>query len=506
MTPARVNVLLAQMAYGGNGGISMMLPEMAEWVTETVIKMKADPRIDKIGRQTFSDTPITHSRNKAVVMAEDNGFDMILMLDSDNEPDGYVGYDKEAKPFWNVAFDFAYERLMRGIPTAIAAPYCGIPPHPVTGGEETPFLFEWMDDESDTAHPHRSLELINRNQAARLSGIYPVAALPTGVYLSTTSCYAPLKHPRFYYETNEKHTEKRSTEDVTATRDISLYWKMQKDLDVVFAACDSWALHHKPKRVGRPRVTPVESIAKDFRETIQAGISRHDHLRHVDYGGQLTPSTVLQEIAAVQAAVDTAIDSDYQIEPPKPEKANGKALEYRMIGNRKVAAIGSTVTDQSVEHIQALTNWLVQRNDGSPVEVAVIHAGSGQSAAAILSELPDGSHLYALDSVLTYKFSKEPAENFAKSFQPELESGRVMADLTGRKFPYPEGQQHLDMAFIEKSLTQEKAETWLGHITGGGVLAGVGYEDSTTRKMVDKFVVMRGLKLKTEGDVWAIVK
>lgn len=504
MTPARVNVLIAQFAYGGNGGISMMLPELAEWKTRTVIKMKADPRIDKIGHEVFADTPITMTRNRAVRMARENGFDMILMLDSDNEPDGYLEYDKDAKPFWETAFDFTYERYVRGVPTAIAAPYCGIPPHPVTGGEETPFLFEWRDNESDVAKPHRSLELLNRSQAAMLRGIYPVAALPTGVYLSTVSCYEPLKPPYFFYEFNEDHSEKRSTEDVVATRNISLHWKMTKGWDVVFAACDSWALHHKPKRVGRPRITPVETIAKDFRDTINSGFSRHDQLRHVDYSADLnlTPSPMIEEMVPVAAAVEAAIDSDYA----RPEKSNGSRTDYRMIGNRKVAAIGTTVTDQSIEHIQNLTSWLVEKRDGSPVEVAVIHAGSGQSAAAILSEIPDGSHLYALDSILTYQFSAEPADNFSKSFAPELESGRVMADITGRKFPYPEDQQHLDMAFIERSLTNEKLERWAEHVSAGGVIAGLGYEDAGTRKMVDRFVEANGYKIKAAGDVWAIPK
>jgi hypothetical protein len=186
------------------------------------------------------------------------------------------------------------------------------------------------------------------------------------------------------------------------------------------------------------------------------------------------------------------------------EVSNGKGLKYRMVGNRKVAAIGPEISDQDIDHIQALTTWLVDRS--GPLEVAVAHAGSGQSAAAIYSELPEGSHLYALDSVNTYQFSNEPADHFTASFQPELESGRVMADLYSRKFPWPTNQQHLDMVFIERALTIEKLNSWSINVREGGLIAGLGYNDPKTRKIVDAFVESNQLKLRAAGDVWATPK
>lgn len=515
MQNAKVDVLIVQFAYGGNGGVSSTIPQLAEWMTKTVIKMKGDERIGRIKPIILSDTPITMTRNRAIRIAKDEGYDMVLMLDSDNEPDGYVGTDPDAKPFWDVSFSFAYDRLVKGTPTCIFAPYCGPPPHPVhdegfIGSGEVPYLFHWMDNESDDPNPQRKLEMLTRNEAAKLTGIWPMAAGPTGVCLFTTTCFLPLKVPYFYYEWNEDHSEKMSTEDVVATRNISLYWQMTEGVDVCFAACDSWALHYKPKKVGKPRVTPVEAMAKSFRDALDGKVSAREKKSFVDYTDGLNLSEPIvsgsmqpllntqQELQDVGNAVAVALADPI-------EKQNGQLLKYRMVGGRKVAAIQTEISDESIDNIAMLTDWLVEKKDG-PLEVAVAHAGSGQSAAAILHSLPDGSHLYALDSTLTYQFSTEPSDQFVRSFQPELESGRVMADLSGRKFPYPENAQHLDLVFIERSLTEEKLDTWYGHLTEGGLLAGLGYENPKFSRMVDEFVENNGLKLTAKGDVWAIPK
>lgn len=515
MKSATVDVLLVKFCYGGNGGVSSTIPELAEWEVRTTIKMKSDPRIGRIRPLILSDTPITMTRNRAVRIAKEEGYDMILMLDSDNCPDGYLGNDPEAKPFWDVAFTFAYERLIKGEPTCIFAPYCGPPPHPVDRGGfdsgEIPYLFQWMDNESDADRPQRKLEILNRNEAARLKGIWPMAAGPTGVCLFTTSCFEGMKPPYFFYEWNEDHSEKMSTEDVVATRNISLFWMMTRGIEVCFAACDSWALHHKPKKVGKPRVTPVEVMAKSFRDSLAENVSAKEKKVMVDYTANLPVDYESEGELLVTDAMRPVLNTKRDLDgvgnavAVALEKQNGQALKHRMIGGRKVAAIQTEISDASIENITAMTNWLVDKNDG-PLEVAVAHAGSGQSAAAILSSLPEGSHLYALDSTLTYQFSTEPSEQFAKSFQPELESGRVMADLSGRKFPYPEDQHHLDLVFIERSLTEDKLDTWYEHLTEGGLLGGLGYENPKFSRMVDEFVENNGLKVTASGDVWAIPK
>jgi len=285
----KVKVGIALFAYSGNGGVASTIPEIALWLAKTYYQMKTDPRIEYVGIETYCDTPITMTRNKAVEDAQNQGLDMLLMLDSDNEPDGYLKvFPDQVKPFWETAFDFAYERLRRNEPTVIAAPYCGPPPHPVgkpgwEDGGEVPYLFEWGNRESDNPHCDFKLNLMTRNEAAKLAGIYPVAALPTGVCLFTLNAFEGLSHPYFSYEFNERQSQKKSTEDVVITRDIALYWKITHNKDVCYAACDSWALHHKTKKVGRPQFVAIEHISQRFAEAIRKNQSALEEQRCVDY-------------------------------------------------------------------------------------------------------------------------------------------------------------------------------------------------------------------------------
>ncbi len=590
MQPARINILIACFAYGGNGGTSSIIPEIAIWLTKTYYQMKQDTRIDKVAIKVYSDTPITLTRNRAIRDALGLGYDMILMLDSDNEPDAYLNHDPSAKPFWESSFQFAYERLMQGLPTVVAAPYCGPPPNPcpppgVTDLGEVPYLFQWTNNESDAPDCQFKIDILTRLEAARLKGMYPVAALPTGVCLFTLNCFEGMKRPIFRYEMNEDGSEKKSTEDVVATRDISLFWMMSKGITAIWANCDAWAFHHKPKKVGRPNLVMLEAIGEEMREAILTQRSARDSIQYVDFTkgnipeGEIKPlvhqqpeldvsrlprrgdilrhdqdhvyltdedlehARLLLEMeekqelerqqaqrcqAAVEAAEATGTLWEDKQPQPDPDygvvtgtndgrqlfndkghiavSPNGNALKYRMIGNRKVAAIGSEISDQDIEHIQGLTEWLAGGDDAHALEVVVAHAGSGQSAAAILSLLIEGSHLYALDSVNTYKFSSEPADQFSKSFQPEIDSGRVMADLYSRRFPWPEHQNHLDMVFVERSATAPKLQQLYEHVRSGGILAGLGYCEGRVRKVVDQFAEAQDLRLKAMGGVWAILK
>ncbi len=511
MQKPKVDVLLVTFAYGGNGGVSSMIPELAQWTTTTVIKMKNDERIGRIKPLTLSDTPITATRNRAVKIAKAEGYDMILMLDNDNEPDGYLGHDNTSEPFWDVAFNFSYERLLKGIPTCIAAPYCGPPPHPVpkdgyTDGGEVPYLFQWTNRESHDRNTQQNLEIMTRAEAAKLQGIYPVAALPTGCCLFTTNCFEGPPKPYFKYEwMDEDHSEKGSTEDVYATRNISLYWSMTKGWDVCFATCNSWALHYKPKRVGRPCLVPIESVAKNMREALANNASVNEAKVYADYTQDLPSYDGPVSYDKIVTHTEEMIEPAVAVAEPEIEKQNGHALRHRIIGGKKIALIPTEISEEAIENIEALTTWLVEKREG-PLEVAVAHAGSGQSAAAILAQLPEGSHLYALDSLYTYKYSTEPSEQFAKSFQGELESGRVMADLSGRKFPYPEDQQHLDLIFIEREVNAGKIGKWYDNVTPGGLLAGLGYEDPEVKWKVDEHAEENKVKVRFAGDVWAIPK
>lgn len=552
MQPAKVKVYVAFFCYGGNGGLAMMNPDLAMWWAKTYHEMKLDERISGVGSKIYSDTPITMTRNRAVRDAKANGCDMVLMLDSDNEPDGYMSCGGDAKPFWKTAFDFSYDRLVKqGLPTVIAAPYCGPPPPPVeqqyivTNGDvtyaeqyggEVPYLFQWSNRESDNPHANLKIDILTRNEASLLSGIHPVAALPTGVCLFTLNAFEGLPKPYFRYEMNEDGSEKESTEDVVATRDISLFWKMTKGYDVLFATCDSWALHHKTKKVGRPQFVPVDSVAETLMEAIKLNRRSNESLECIDYESNAHVLKSKHDIIAhdVDAVVISAEDmriagelakrdlqelsrgetiSDEDVwEPAEPVQSydgNGHSkpeptLTHKIVGGKKVAVWdGFDVPDASIEGIEMMTNWLVNRRSG-PLEVAVLHGGTGQSTAIINEVLPENSHIYALDCFTPHKFSTVPAENFNTTFQEEISRGRIHADNTARKMPVPSDRQHLDMVFIEQFVTVDKLGTWLPHVQPGGVIAGLGYHDKRSKGFVEKFAKQHKLEVRNHGDLWVL--
>lgn len=249
----RYKVMIAQFP-GGNA----THPDVSDWVCETVLKMRDDPRIGhgNVRLWRLNDTPVTMSRNRALACAEAEGCDYVLMVDSDMAPDlPYPG----ATPFWDAAWPFALDHAG---PTVIAAPYCGPPP------DEMAYFFRFTNRETGNLNPDFQIEPFSRHEAARLTGMVRCAALPTGVMLIDLRAVKQLPHPRFYYEWKNDgpacphchvrkpgpQLHKASTEDVAFSRDLYM-------LGVpLYAACDSWAGHWKMKNVGKPMELPADAI------------------------------------------------------------------------------------------------------------------------------------------------------------------------------------------------------------------------------------------------------
>lgn len=237
---AKYKVCIA--CFPGGGTTSM---HTVPWLLETYGKMLADPRIGK-GNVLFwhvADTPVTMTRNKALMFAEQHECDYVLMLDNDMRFD--LPYE-DAKPFWDEAFEFA---LKHKGPCVIGAPYCGPPPN------ENVYVFRFENTMNDDPNPNFKLRPYDRHHAAELHGVQRVAALPTGLMLIDMKAVKELPHPRFYYEwTDGTHTEKASTEDVTFSRDLT-YAGVP-----LYCTWDSWAGHIKPKLVGRPQQIPSDVV------------------------------------------------------------------------------------------------------------------------------------------------------------------------------------------------------------------------------------------------------
>lgn len=317
MKKPKLDVLIAMFAYGGNGGISTVLPTHVTWLMQRYLEMMNDDRIDRVAIITLSDTPITMTRNKAVKEAKEKGFDVLIMLDSDNVPDLYLGHRPEAKPFWATSFDFLYERTMRGVPTVVCSPYCGPPPHPTSGGSENVYCFFSTQSDSNDDDPSKhgtiSIEAYSREHAAIMRGIQPIAAGPTGVIGYTVDSFdlmpicsmsddeilsqhksGELTTDRakqllrlgtwFQYEyTDNRQTEKSTTEDVWSLREINFAGIDKHKEPIVFCNWDAWAGHYKPKCVGAPMPLRIEQVSEVFREAVMNNISVGDSIQQVDF-------------------------------------------------------------------------------------------------------------------------------------------------------------------------------------------------------------------------------
>lgn len=291
MKPRQLSVLIARFPYGGNGATSAEIPEICDWVTGVVCKAKKDPRISDISSIRISDTPITMTRNQAIHHAQQAGIDIILMLDSDNAPDIYVGNDPLAKPFFESSFDFLYENWDRG-PHVVGTPYCGPPPHATKGGIENVYVFRWAHRETGTPNPFVSIVAYSREEAAAMSGIQPCAALPTGVIMYDMRCFDLIDRPYFDYEwegdggrcqvCNQPkpgpRMKKCSTEDVYNTRNISLGGQLELGYNPVFCNWDAWAGHWKPKCVGKPYIITTDFVTDTLKRSVLEGRHADDRL------------------------------------------------------------------------------------------------------------------------------------------------------------------------------------------------------------------------------------
>ena len=133
----KFNVGFVTFSYGGNGGISSEVPNIREWMVPLVTNASKDPRIGQIRVWNLADTPITMTRNRAVIQARETGVDVLVMIDSDMFPDMQAG-QPDAKPFFESSFDFLVNHYPNG-PVVIGAPYCGPPP------VECVYVFRWQN-------------------------------------------------------------------------------------------------------------------------------------------------------------------------------------------------------------------------------------------------------------------------------------------------------------------------------------------------------------------------
>lgn len=253
-------------------------PDSAGYVIGLQEQLHNDDRVGSIIPWRLADTPITMSRNRCVKHALRDNVDYLLMIDSDMSPDCEAG----APPFWTTAWEFmmarrelentrlkemegryenAYEVNLTIVPPAtIAAPYGGPPP------TESCYVFRWEERSTGDLDPNFKLAMIDRDDAARRTGIEEVAALPTGLILYDMRVFKKLPPPWFRYEwADVEETEKASTEDVYQTRNASLMGMPQ------FCAWDCWAAHIKTKYVVKPKPLTIKAMQGKLADSLLRG-------------------------------------------------------------------------------------------------------------------------------------------------------------------------------------------------------------------------------------------
>ncbi len=306
MTPPKFKIAFATFPYGGNGGVSNEHPAVGRWMRKAIEEAKADPRVDFIAEKPLNDTPVYMTRNDAIQTAREGGYDILVMVDSDMEPD----CEPDGKPFWQTSFDFFCAHYAKG-PCVICAPYCGPPPN------ECVYVFRWVDSQSDSPDHAWKLEMFPRDYAATLTGIQEVAAQPTGLIMFDMRAFdltAPeecnddqvladykagvlpawkakkllKQHSWCYYEyTDSYQRAKASTEDVTLTRDISLACISRHGYNPLYCNWDAWAGHVKPKTVRKPKLLKPADIHHQMRDAIvrSSGANRIAHIVNVEANG-----------------------------------------------------------------------------------------------------------------------------------------------------------------------------------------------------------------------------
>jgi hypothetical protein len=267
----KFNVGIVTFSYGGNGGISSEVPDIREWMIPVVLDLSKDDRVGSIRVWNLSDTPITMTRNQAVLQAREYGIDVLVMVDSDMKPDMLAG-QPGSQPFFKSSLDFLINHYHKG-PCCIGAPYCGPPP------QECVYVFRWNNWASDNPNPDYQLEMYDRHTAVKMAGIQECAALPTGLIMYDMRCFdltepqSEADKPWFYYEWKDKYcASKASTEDVTQTRDLSMVGSQKLGYSPVYCNWDAWAGHWKPKCVGKPQVLAAKDISSKMKACWEASV------------------------------------------------------------------------------------------------------------------------------------------------------------------------------------------------------------------------------------------
>lgn len=396
MQPLKLSVYIATFSYGGNGGIASEHPSVGRFIARTMLAAARDPRVERIIEKDYCDTPITMVRNRAVCDAKQAGCDLILMIDSDMEPDHRLGVDEFARPFWDEAFTKCYEEYSkRPLGVCVFAPYGGMPPN------ENPFCFVWRKYQNDTPDDHMKLDLMTREEAHALTGFHEQPAAPTGLILYDMRLFE-LNRPTkkgdkswFDYEfTDIYQQDKGSTEDVFQTRNMVMSCYRQYGYIPLFGAFHCWAGHWKKKCVSRPVLLSYDEVDRKFLEAAFRTAGADRRIADVDYtaglnlsGADMTPhpalppgdelrpdgNQTLNDQAAILEALNDALDCT----------SEGAVVEFGCNAGITSLAIGQVLASR-----EAGRRFVVLDSFEALPELSEKDAGTAESMRAAVTAYP----------------------------------------------------------------------------------------------------------------------
>lgn len=476
MIPRKLKVRFCLFCYAGNGMYSSIHPSIATWLTESIATLKTDERVEMADYVIYSDTPITMTRNLAVVEGRRDNVDVLVMVDSDQNPDWHIDRPN-AKPFIPSSFDFIYERYDRG-PHVVMAPYCGGPPQQVV------FVFQWSNWTDD--HPDQDMRLTKygRKTASQMGGIQECAAGPTGLSMFDMRIFDVTEPPDsendstwkgwFYYEyTNKYACAKGSTEDVTATRDMSLMGCQKLGYNPVYCNWDAWAGHWKPLCVGKPTPIVSQQVSRRFYEGAINNINRNEQfLCAGDVDEEPTPTIISPPFNDLGISVNSPADLECL-------KKLVKLAARSKVEAAKVVEIGTWLGKTAITMADA----------GAEVTCVDMWKDFGSSADTL-------SSLYQAHGERVYNtFLSNIGTRKGVSIHPKR-----MSSLDAAR----EQSEQVDLVFIDAKhdydAVKEDIAAWILHVRTGGILCGHDY--SSDFPGVVKAVKECLGEVNVEGAVW----
>lgn len=477
MQPRKLSIHIATFPYGGNGASATEHPDCRHWFTETMLWAKAEQakpngRILNVSSSDINDTPITMSRNRAVVEARKAGADVLVMIDSDQSPNKHKD-DLDFKPFVPSSFEYLYQHYDKG-PVVIGAPYCGPPPY------ENVYVFRWESMGVHGDETSFSINAYTRHEATIMTGIQECAALPTGLIMYDMRAFEliepchlsreqvlmkllagevnikqaerMLTEGWFYYEWKDGYaSQKASTEDVTNTRDISLAGMAKLGYNPVLCNWDSWVGHWKPWNVGKPQRYGCEQIADSFKRAVSEDFCLGDKIKYVNVAQQLG------------------------IDDSMVERVNGK---IHATPNDHLSALKRLVLGESAR--------TCRESYAERVEVCEVGTWHGDSAKAMAStglcSVMCVDHWHGSDGLQLIAPNDPPLRKFLDNCKQEIDAG-IINYRTGNSVEvakdFEDAGRQFDIIFIDADHSYESVkadiEAWMPCLRDGGVMIGHDY-------------------------------